>query len=95
MRVSPVGQPGVITQPSSPSSKSKGTFVRMLEASIEEVNRLQKEADEAIENLATGKIKDIAQVMIKAEKANITLQFLIQVRNKAIEAYHEIMRMTM
>lgn len=65
----------------------------MLKGSIHDVNQLQSETDKAIENLAIGNTKDIAPVMIKAEEAHIAFQFLIQVRNKAIEAYNEIMRM--
>ena len=65
----------------------------MLKGSIHDVNQLQSETDKSIENLATGRSKDIAPVMIKAEEAHIAFQFLIQVRNKAIEAYNEIMRM--
>ena len=45
--------------------------------------------------LATGEIEDISQVTIAAEKAAINLQLAIQVRNKALDAYQEIMRMQM
>ena len=43
--------------------------------------------------LATGKIEDISQVTIAAEKASIALQLTMQVRNKVMDAYQEVMRM--
>ena len=67
--------------------------MQTLKESVNAASTLQNEADAAIENLATGRTKDIAQVMIKAEEANIAFQLLVQVRNKAIEAYKEIMQM--
>ena len=61
--------------------------------SIDEVNRLQEQADQAIESLSKGETKDIAQTMIAVEKANVSFQLMTQVRNRLIEAYQEIMRM--
>ena len=45
--------------------------------------------------LITGEVEDLHQVMIAAQKASITLDLTIQVRNKVVEAYQEIMRMQM
>ena len=60
---------------------------------MEEVNQLQKEADKAIEALATGETKDISQTMIAIEKANVSFQLMTQVRNRLVEAYQEVLRM--
>jgi flagellar hook-basal body complex protein FliE len=68
------------------------TFGSMLARSLDDVNRLKLEADEAVENLATGKQKDIHATMIALEKADIAFQLLMQVRNKIISAYETIMR---
>jgi flagellar hook-basal body complex protein FliE len=65
----------------------------MLAQSLEEVNRLHMAADEAVENLAAGKQKNIHETMIALEKANVAFQLLMQVRNKVISAYETIMRM--
>ena len=43
--------------------------------------------------LAAGQVEDISQVVVAAEKADIALQLTLAVRNKAVEAYQEIMRM--
>ena len=69
------------------------SFTETLKESIADVNRLQKEADQAIESLVVGKTKDIAQTMVAVEKANISFQLMTQVRNRILEAYQEIMRM--
>jgi flagellar hook-basal body complex protein FliE len=74
-------------------NKQRPSFSKTLKESIQEVNRLQQEADRAIESLATGETKDIAQTMIAVEKANISFQLMTQVRNRILEAYQEIMRM--
>jgi len=74
--------------------KTKGpSFSQILKESIEEVNRLQQEADKAIQNLARGEHKSIHETMIALEKADISFQMIMQIRNKLIEAYQEIMRM--
>ena len=69
------------------------SFGNMLERSLEEVNRLQITADEAIEDLEAGKQKNIHETMIAMEKADVAFQLLMQVRNKIISAYETIMRM--
>jgi flagellar hook-basal body complex protein FliE len=69
------------------------SFGNMLARSLEEVNRLQITADEAIEGLETGKQKNIHETMIAMEKADVAFQLLMQVRNKIISAYETIMRM--
>ncbi|MEW6258640.1 MAG: flagellar hook-basal body complex protein FliE [Thermodesulfobacteriota bacterium] len=69
-------------------------FSDMLKSSIETVNRQQIVADDAVKNLATGRDKDIHHTMIEMEKASVSLQMMMQVRNKMIDAYQEIMRMS-
>jgi len=69
------------------------SFGNMLARSLEEVNRLHMAADEAVEELAAGKQKNIHETMIAMEKADVAFQLLMQVRNKIISAYETIMRM--
>jgi flagellar hook-basal body complex protein FliE len=69
------------------------SFGQYLKDALMEVNRLEKQADNLTKKLAAGEDVDIHDVMIATEKANIALQLTIQVRNKAVEAYNEIMRM--
>lgn len=72
------------------SNKNFGEF---LTEALGEVNSLQQDAAKASFNLAAGKLQDISQVTIAAEKASIAMQLTMQVRNKVIDAYQEVMRM--
>ncbi|MBP2650207.1 MAG: Flagellar hook-basal body complex protein fliE [Firmicutes bacterium] len=68
-------------------------FGKILADALNDVNKVQQEAKQATNNLATGKIQDISEVVIASEKATIALQLTMQVRNKVVDAYQEIMRM--
>ncbi|MFH1624722.1 MAG: flagellar hook-basal body complex protein FliE [Pseudomonadota bacterium] len=74
-------------------SEEGESFGAVLKDSIEKVNKLQNEADQAITELAVGKTKSIHKTMIALEKADMSFQMMMQVRNKIVEAYEEIMRM--
>ena len=60
---------------------------------VSKVNDMQVKSDKSIQGLASGENKNLHEVMIEVEKASISFQFMTQVRNKAIDAYQEIMRM--
>lgn len=68
-------------------------FGKMLEDMVGQVNQLQQGADQSIQGLATGQGQGLHEVMLAVQKASISFQFLTQVRNKAVDAYQEIMRM--
>ena len=72
-------------------NKSFGEF---LTNALGEVNNLQASSAKASFDLAAGNLQDVSQVTIATEKANIALQLTMQVRNKMIDAYQEVMRMT-
>jgi flagellar hook-basal body complex protein FliE len=74
------------------NTRNQETFGNMLVRSLDDVNQLKLKADEAVENLAAGKQKDIHATMIALEKADIAFQLLMQIRNKIISAYETIMR---
>lgn len=69
------------------------SFSEMLKSAVNDVTRLQQEADQAITTLAAGKGENIHQTMIALEKASVSFQLMMQVRNKIVAAYEEIMRM--
>lgn len=72
--------------------KEKESFESALKEAIKEASQVEQEAQKAIEAFAKGEIS-IHQVVLAMEKADITLQTLIQVRNKVLTAYEEISRM--
>ncbi|PLR77632.1 flagellar hook-basal body complex protein FliE [Bacillus sp. V3-13] len=74
-------------------SEAQQKFSAILKESIEKVNEAQQKSDLLTEKLAKGENVDLHQVMIEAQKASISLQLTMEIRNKAVEAYQEIMRM--
>ena len=85
----PVGTAGMHP---SPAREPLTDFKEALSHSIQEVNGLLNRADEQAQEMALGKT-DIHQAMMSLEEAQISLRMLIQVRNKIIAAYEEMMRM--
>ncbi len=84
------GHPSAGQAKTAPAETSFGDFIQQ---SIAEVNELQSEADDAVQKLQTGDNKDIHGTLIALEKADISFQLLMQIRNKIVAAYQEIMRM--
>jgi flagellar hook-basal body complex protein FliE len=67
-------------------------FQKVLKRSIEEVDGLAKEANHSVQEMITGKM-DVHEAMVAMEQANISFRLMVQVRNKMMAAYEEIMRM--
>jgi flagellar hook-basal body complex protein FliE len=68
-------------------------FVDLLKQNLEEVNRLQADANQAMEDLTTGRRDDVATVIGATQKADLAFQMLLQVRNKVMDAYEELKQM--
>lgn len=72
---------------------AKIPFADYLTQALNNTNQLLLESDRVANEFAAGNIDNIHQVEIAAQKADIALQFTMQVRNKIMDAYSEIMRM--
>jgi flagellar hook-basal body complex protein FliE len=70
-----------------------GSFANVLKQSLTEVNSMQQKADAAITALATGDKVSLHETMIAMEQADVSFRLMMQVRNKIVEAYQEILRM--
>lgn len=95
MKIAQLGM-SVISGASSPQKLNKPndtSFLDTLKQSVEKVNALQNQADAAINDLVLGNNKDIVQTMITMEKADISFRLMMQIRNKIVRAYEEVMRM--
>ncbi|MGI1834625.1 flagellar hook-basal body complex protein FliE [Bacillus altitudinis] len=75
--------------------KSQTNFSDVLKNSIEALNQSQLKSDQYTNALAQGKDVNLDEVMIASQKASVTLTAATEFRNKAVEAYQEIMRMQM
>jgi len=82
-----------VSLPSPSGNEGHKSFADTLKDAVNSVNTQQQEADFKAQEVATGKNHNIPEVMIAAEKADISLKLMVQVRNKIIEAYQEIMKM--
>lgn len=74
-------------------SGAGGGFGSMLTDAITSLNDAQNTAASDSVALATGQASDVTSVVTDVEKANLEMQLAVQVRNKAVDAYEEIMRM--
>ena len=75
------------------AAKPGEPFATVLGNSLSQVNSLQHEADRAIESLATGGPATLHDTMLAVEKAELSFKLMMQVRNKIVEAYQEVLRM--
>jgi len=69
------------------------SFSETLKQLISDVNNLQLEADQQMRLMAAGQAENLHDVMIAVEKAGISFELLMEIRNKVLEAYQELMRM--
>ena len=69
------------------------SFGDYLNNALNQVNDLQISAETAANDFAVGNTDDIQSVMIAEQKADLSLQLTMQIRNKILDAYNEIMRM--
>nr|WP_274379960.1 flagellar hook-basal body complex protein FliE [Paenisporosarcina cavernae] len=83
---------GTIQQPTPMESQQQ--FGAMLKDALSNVNEQQKVSDVLTNKLIRGEQVELHDVMIASQKASITLNATLEIRNKVIEAYQEIMRMS-
>jgi flagellar hook-basal body complex protein FliE len=76
------------------SSALQADFGTVLKNAMEDVNKTLVESETMDSLLAQGKLSNVHDAVIAAEKASLALELTVQVRNRIIEAYQEIMRMT-
>jgi flagellar hook-basal body complex protein FliE len=88
------GAVGLPAEMGRPADAAQGaSFGDMLQSSLSEVNRLQKAAGNAVGEYASGDKASLQDTMIALEQADVSFRLLMQVRNRIVEAYQEILRM--
>jgi flagellar hook-basal body complex protein FliE len=76
------------------SGTEPGNFSDTLKEALREVNDLQNRSAVEIEGLVEGDLKDVHSAMLALQKADLSFQLMLQVRNKLVQAYRDIMRMS-
>jgi len=92
------GQPGAVggaglMDGASGSSSTGMSFMQQLQAGVAEVNQAQKTADKMGTEVASGKTGNLHETMLAISTAELQFNLMVQVRNRALEAYQEVMRM--
>ena len=80
-------------RPTKAGAAEDVSFGDMLKNKIDQVDQLQKAADTATTEFATGKSRNLHEAVLALEMADTSLRMMVTVRNKALEAYQEIMKM--
>ena len=79
---------------STPSPSGERTdFVQTLQDTMQKVEALQTEAEKQVEGMVSGQGVDVHSAMIAVEKADLSFQLMMQVRNKIVDAYQQISQM--
>jgi flagellar hook-basal body complex protein FliE len=94
MNFKPLGVSLNMGSPAASAGKGAPGFGEMLKESLNEVNKFQLDADKSVEDLATGKNKNIHETMIAISQADLAFRMTMQVRNKVVDSYQEVMRMS-
>lgn len=76
----------------SPAEEGQGSFSQILRSAVAEVNGNQQQADAAIRDFLSGHETNLHQTLLSLEKADISFKLMMQVRNKLLDVYNEIMR---
>ncbi len=74
-------------------AEGPGSFAETLEHAVKGANRLQHEADDTVRKFASGDVDDVHDVMLALDRADLSFRMTLEVRNKLLEAYQEVMRL--
>lgn len=88
-----IGANRTIDMAASTPAEAQKRFSVFLKESINKVNAAQVQSDAVTEKMALGENVDLHTVMVTSQKASVMMQTTIEIRNKAVEAYQEMMRM--
>jgi len=81
-------------QPLKPAGKTEGGgFENVLSNFVGDIDKTQQAAEAAVQDFATGKVDNVHDMMIAMGKAEVSFKFMMEVRNRLLSAYQEIMRM--
>jgi flagellar hook-basal body complex protein FliE len=87
------GLPAALTANGSAGAAAPAPFSDLLTDAVGQVNALQGQAQTAVEGLMTGSGVDVHQAMIATQKADMAFEMALAVRNKAVQAYQQVLGM--
>jgi len=93
MEIRSVGNINQQLSPEPAKPGKPGNFSSLIQQYIQQANQDEKSAGKAAVNLAMGKSANVSETLLAVQKANLSFQLMLGVRNKLVEAYKEVMRM--
>lgn len=98
MSVSPVGSPSGLPPvgpvgPATPQPENGSGFGDVVEGLLKDVNQQQTSADTNIQNLMTGDTSNVDDVVMSVVQADLAFRMVLEIRNRLISSYQEVMRM--
>ena len=92
--ISPISIPASIQMPSAQRTAAQGIdFQSALQSAVGKVERSQAAASQAVQNFVSGQDQELHTTILATQNAELQFDLLMQVRNKVVSAYEEIMRM--
>ena len=91
--VPPIGPVGPVTPTAGTTAPTKSSFAEAIGNALEGVSAAEGKADLLAQDIAAGGDTPVHELMVAMSEASLSLEMLVQVRNRALEAYQEIMRM--
>jgi len=79
----------------TPAQSGGASFATQLQNALQDVNTIQESGDKAMSEIATGQVKDLHQAALSIDKAEMSMKMMLEVRNKALNAYKELSRTQM
>ena len=86
--------PGAAYGGTGPVGKVQKSFADQLQQAVLEVNDLQTRREDMVDGMVSGQVTEVHDVMVAAQESQLAFELLLEVRNKLLESYQEIMRMT-
>jgi flagellar hook-basal body complex protein FliE len=93
MPILPIGQGAIPATLISPVKKPADAFAGVLQDAMHKVNEFQQTAGQSVESFLSGETTDLHQTIMAGQKAELAFELFMQVRNKVVQAYQEVMRM--
>ena len=78
--------------PEAKGTQKQSNFKDFLKNCIDDVNKLQKEAEKTVGEVATGKVENIHEAMIAMQKADLSFKLMVEARDRIVKAYEEVIK---
>ena len=90
--ISAVGNSSATASPPLATPREGAGFAGALREAVEKVSQLQQDSGQEIQRLLTGESEDLHKTMLAVQRSELAFELMMEVRNKVVQAYQEIMR---